>query len=307
MGSYWIYAINVGALYGGDFWDYPQLGMTQDAIIVTAHIFGMTVRSGMMTFAKARVYNGLGVTFPYWDGLFWNLTPPIVRDQDVYAALVGADGYGFGMGLDMYFLENAENPFFAILWGPYFIDTVDFSIPPSAPQPGTSEDLDTLDSRFVNASTQIGGNLYQIHSVDFGGAACKWYQLDWYFGAVITDDTFYTSGSSADFNASIAANDFNDVYVAWTSVDAAALTNAQVRISGRRSFDPPTIGAGTSLFTSPTFLSGNPSTTAGVQRWGDYSAVSIDPSPANQLRAWIVNEKINSSSAWGSRIARIGF
>lgn len=310
LGAYWIYAINVGALYG-NFWDFPQLGMTQDALIITAHLFDSSdnfVESGMMTFAKARVYNGLGVTFAYWGGLLWNLTPPIVRDQDEFAALVCADGYSGNLGLNMYYLENAENPFYVDLWGPYFVDTADFSIPPNAPQPGTAELLHTSDCRFVNASTQIGYNLYQIHSVDFGGAACKWYQIDWMSGTVITDNTFWTSSFSADFNASIAANDFNDVYVTWTSVDAAALTNAQVRISGRRSFDAPTIGAGTALFTSPTFLSGNPhSTIAGVQRWGDYSAVSIDPSPANQLRAWIVNEKINTNTAWGSRIARIGF
>jgi hypothetical protein len=310
LGAYWIYAINVGALYGGNFWDFPQLGMTQDALIITAHLFDSSdifVESGLMTFAKARVYNGLGVTYPYWWGLNWNITPSIMRDQECWSVLVCADGYSGNTGLNYYYLGNAENPACALLYGPYFVDTVDYFIPPNASQPGTAERLDTSDCRFVNASTQVGYNLYQIHSVDFFGAVCKWYQIDWWFGAVVTDNTFWTSVSSDDFNASIAANDFNDVYVAWTSVDATALTNAQVRISGRRNFDLPTIGAGTALFTSPTFLSGNTSTTAGVQRWGDYSAVSIDPSPANQLRAWIVNEKIETNTRWGTRIARIGF
>jgi hypothetical protein len=308
LGAYWIYAIDVGVIYGGNFWDFPQLGMTQDALIITAHLFNSDdtfVGSGLMTFAKARVYNGLGITFPIWGGLAWNITPPIVRDQDQAALLVCADS---GIGLDIYYLYNAENQWYqAALYGPYFIDTVDYSGPPNAPQPGTAELLHTGDGRFVNASTQIGNNLYQIHSVDFFGAACKWYQIDWSTFTVVTDNTFFTSGTSADFNASIAANDFNDVYVAWTSVDASAGTNAQVRISGRRNFDPPTIGAGTALFTSPTFLSGNFDPNFGCQRWGDYSAVSIDPGPANQLRAWIVNEKINTNSVWGTRIARIGF
>lgn len=307
LGAYWIYAINVGAIYGRDFWDFPQLGMTQDAIIITAHIFGNTVRSGMMTFAKARIYNGLGVTFNIWDGLWWNLTPPIVRDSDKWAALVCADAYAVNTGLYIYYLENAQNPAYAFLWGPYFIDTVDFFIPPNAPQPGTTHVLHTSDARFVNASTQIGYNLYQIHSVNFFGAACKWYQIDWWVGTALIDNTFWASTTSSDFNASIAANDFNDVYVTWSSTNASAGIRAQVRISGRRNFDPPAIGAGSALFTSPVSLTGNYDARFNAQRWGDYSAVTIDPSVANQLRAWIVNEKINAAAVWGSRIARIGF
>jgi hypothetical protein len=52
-------------------------------------------------------------------------------------------------------------------------------------------------------------------------------------------------------------------------------------------------------------LSGNLDPGLGAQRWGDYSAVTLDPS--NQATAWLVNEKINSSSIWGSRIITIGF
>ena len=64
---------------------------------------------------------------------------------------------------------------------------------------------------------------------------------------------------------------------------------------------------GTVLFTSPTFYTNF--------RWGDYSAVTLDPKAYSITggtcdagrRAWIVNEKINSQTIWGSRIGRIGF
>ena len=74
---------------------------------------------------------------------------------------------------------------------------------------------------------------------------------------------------------------------------------------------------GTVLFTSPTFYNdftcsfpfGPPC------RWGDYSAVTLDPTAYSITggtcdagrRAWIVNEKIDSQTIWGSRIGRIGF
>ena len=62
---------------------------------------------------------------------------------------------------------------------------------------------------------------------------------------------------------------------------------------------------GAAGFTSSTFLSGNFDPDFGMQRWGDYSAVTVDPSNANS--AWLVNEKINNTSNWGSRIIKIGF
>jgi hypothetical protein len=92
--------------------------------------------------------------------------------------------------------------------------------------------------------------------------------------------------------------------VTWTSTDASIGVNAQVRLSGKLSADAQ-ITAGTAGFTSPAFLTGNFDRSLGIQRWGDYSAVTLDPS--NGATAWLVNEKINSNSIWGSRIITIGF
>jgi len=38
---------------------------------------------------------------------------------------------------------------------------------------------------------------------------------------------------------------------------------------------------------------------------GDYSAITIDPS--NTSKAWLVNEKINSTTVWGSQIMQVSF
>ena len=95
--------------------------------------------------------------------------------------------------------------------------------------------------------------------------------------------------------------------VTWSATDPpfGAAGHAQVRFGGRRSTDPTDIGVGTALFTSPTCITGNFDPRFGVQRWGDYSAVTVDP--RSSLRFWLVNEKINSASAWGSRIGQVGF
>jgi hypothetical protein len=76
-------------------------------------------------------------------------------------------------------------------------------------------------------------------------------------------------------------------------------TFPQVRFSG---YDHLNGGAyalspGIAAFTSPTWYGGN--------RWGDYSAVTVDP--RNARRAWLVNENALANHDWGSRIVGIGF
>jgi hypothetical protein len=67
--------------------------------------------------------------------------------------------------------------------------------------------------------------------------------------------------------------------------------------------DTTTTLSGTVLFTSATAYS--PGLAPLRERWGDYSAITIDPK--NELQAWLVNETAKSKAVWGSRIGRIGF
>ena len=143
------------------------------------------------------------------------------------------------------------------------------------------------------------------HTIALGSfPAPKFYRLNTSTNTVTQSGFYFASATSDDFNASIAANDAGDCFVTWTSTDASAAKNAQVRLSGKRSADAiiATPG-GPSAFTSPTFY--HPSAD-NPERWGDYSAVTTDP--LNSANAWLVNEKINQGGLlWGSRIVRFGF
>jgi hypothetical protein len=132
---------------------------------------------------------------------------------------------------------------------------------------------------------------------------------------VIQSGTFCASDTlgSNDWNASIAANIYNDVFVVWNSTiperndsDVDPRKRVQVRFSGRLHTDPVgIINAGYPLYTSTSDYNTCGLGCFGTQRWGDYSAVTVDPT--NPLRAWIVNEKVNDLEIWGSRIGQIGF
>ena len=299
-GSFFIYNLNV-TFFVNDFFDFPQLGMDQDAVLFTANIFNGTSFHGADFFAvaKARLYNGLGFSVPVFTGLVGTLAPPIVRDQNSSTFLIAAPPSG--TTFSKYTATNTSKG--TALTGPVSITVPSYSVPPAAHQPGTTKLLDTSDSRFVNASTQSGNDLWQTHTIALGGfPAPKFYRLNTSTNTVSQSGFYFASATSDDFNASIAANDAGDCFVTWTSTDASVGKNAQVRLSGKWSADAG-IAAGPSAFTSPTFY--HPSAD-NPERWGDYSAVTTDP--LNAANAWLVNEKVNRGGLlWGSRIVRFGF
>ena len=299
-GQFFVQNLNV-TFFPGDFYDFPQLGIDQDAVLFTANIFNGTSSHGADFFsvAKARLYNGLGFSVPVFTGLVGTLAPPIVRDQNSSTFLIAAPPSG--TTFSKYTATNTSKA--TTLTGPVSITVPSYSVPPAAPQLGTTKLLDTSDSRFVNASTQSGNDLWQTHTIALGGfAAPKFYRLNTSTNTVSQSGFYFASATSDDFNASIAANDAGNCFVTWTSTDPSAGTNAQVRLSGKLSADAG-IAAGPNAFTSPTFYNAsgdNP------ERWGDYSAVTMDPS--NASIAWLVNETVTANSAvWGSRIVKFGF
>jgi hypothetical protein len=299
-GSFFIYNLNV-TFFVNDFFDFPQLGMDQDAVLFTANIFNGPNFHGADFFAvaKARLYNGLGFSVPVFTGLVGTLAPPIVRDQNSSTFLIASPPSG--TTFSKYTATNTSKG--TALTGPVSITVPSYSVPPAAHQPGTTKLLDTSDSRFVNASTQSGNDLWQTHTIALGGfPAPKFYRLDTSANTVSQSGFYFASATSDDFNASIAANDAGNCFVTWTSTDASAAKNAQVRLSGKLSADAG-IAAGPSAGTSPTFY--HPSAD-NPERWGDYSAVTTDP--LNAANAWLVNEKINTGGLlWGSKIVRFGF
>jgi hypothetical protein len=304
-GAFFIYNVDVDFFNNNDFYDFPQLGIDQDAVLFTANIFpaaGGFSGADFFSVAKARLYNGLSFSFPVFTRLAATLAPPIVLDQNASTFLIAAPPSG--TTLTKYTATNTSRPSSTRLV-PSTVTVPSYDVPPNAHQSGTAQVLDTSDSRFVNASTQNGTDLWQTHTINFFGSPTPFfYRINTSTNALKQSGFYSASGTSDDFNASITANTAGNCFVTWTSTDASIRVNAQVRLSGKLSADAG-ITAGTAGFTSPTFLTGNFDPGFGIQRWGDYSAVTLDPS--NEATAWLVNEKINSSSIWGSRIITIGF
>jgi hypothetical protein len=178
-----------------------------------------------------------------------------------------------------------------------------FTVPPDATQPGTAVTIDTLNARFVNASSQIGTQIWNTHSVGMSGVSrVKWYRINTSTNAIVQQGTVpNATATTHDYNASIAVNDVSTAFMVYSTSSSAL--KPQIRFSGKLTGEAA-IPLGTVLITSPSSMTTNCG--GDPCRWGDYSAVSVDPSATT--KAWIVNQysKTTNMFGWGTRIARIG-
>ena len=96
-GGFIVYTFNInGACGSGNFWDYPQLGMNQDAVVVTGNCFQGNTYLGARTFgvAKALLYNSLGFSVPVFNVATGDstTTPSQVFDQNPHMDMLTRNG-----------------------------------------------------------------------------------------------------------------------------------------------------------------------------------------------------------------------
>jgi hypothetical protein len=311
-GSWYIYFLNTNGFEGnGAFYDFPMLGMTQDALLFTSNIFNPGfVGSSLFSVAKARVYNGFGFSVPVFEGLTGTMQTAhqLLTDQNGYAWYAAAPG---GSGSICMMAESFHaNPGQTGLFGCYSVSGVPaYSIPPSAAQPAAcgGATLDSLDNRFQNAGTQNGDLYYQTHTVAFGTATVKYYVisgLSSFAPTVALTNFVYKTGTSSDWNPSIAADPEGRFGLDWSVTDTAQLPSEYFADNNGSNPGP---GSGLDVLTGAScYTSGSP------QRWGDYSQVSVDPgqgtvSNINTGIFWGVNEIVPSVNSWGTEIGKITY
>jgi hypothetical protein len=316
-GSWYVYAVNTPGFTGtGSFWDYPHIGMTQDAVMITANVFGTQAFLGAYTFsmAKARIYNGFGLGVPVFGGLYATLQPPhqLLTDQNGFAWYAAAEPY---LGaIEMYAMSYPANPNDTALYGPYNVTGATTLYPPGANQPSSCAPagalLDSLDGRFQNAGTQNGDAYYQVHTTgETSVATPRYYIINGLLSFapyISATNIFYAAGASNDFNPSIAADYLGDFALDWSSTNASAGIRASMYYADNKSGNPANI-AGTNVFQSASCYNG-----VGTSRWGDYSQITLDPGtgPVSNVGTkvfWFTNETIPSLNFWSTEVANTPF
>src|SRR5580700_3560803 len=282
-GSWIIYKFWV-VTNNGDFADFPQMSMDLNSLIFTySDFFGNGLfDSRVFSLNKALMYSGRGTGFSVFGGGTCTIAPPLVLDNNVVDYIMqfcpGDSFVSIGSltdtGLTTAAVHMVDNT----------VDVDVFGVPPNAPQPGISYDLDTGDNRFDNRSLQVGSRIINTATISGGSIfpIPAYYNFD--IGVsphtFVADGDFFASGTSNDWHPSIVANTvaapsgtpLGEVFVTWMSTDTA--TNVQLRAGGWIGDSGFTTGV--PVFTSSIPLT-NQTDSLGRHRTGDYSYITTYP------------------------------
>ena len=146
------------------------------------------------------------------------------------------------------------------------------------------------------------------HSVKTSGSkraevdGVRWYEIRLTSGtpSVFQQGTYAPGDGASRWMGSIAMDKVGDVAVGYSA--SSPTLNPSIRYTGRT----PTDALGT-LQAENTILTGGGSQNGNLHRWGDYSAMSVDP--VDDCTFWYTNEyeKTTGSFNWSTQIASFKF
>ena len=305
------------------FNDYPKLGVWPDGYYLTFNMFNGNSFAGARACAldRAKMLTGDPAA-----------TQQCFQLSTSYGGLLPSDLDGTTPppdGSPEFFLNfvNAFNGNSLNLWKFH----VDFTIPanstfsrPSAipvaafstaclgggtciPQRGTSNKLDSLADRLMYrlAYRNFGDHevLVVNHSVTVSGVtSVRWYEIRSPNGTpgVFQQGTLGTSDGISRWMGSIAMDHSGDIALGYSASSSSVYPS--IRYTGRVPGDP--LG----IMESETVIQpGAGYQATGLTRWGDYSAMSVDP--VDDCTFWYTNEYLNGNGTWNwsTRIASFKF
>jgi hypothetical protein len=175
-----------------------------------------------------------------------------------------------------------------------------YSIPLNPTQPSGQQNLDDGDGRISATVYRVGEVLYAVHGTEVNGrAAIQWFEID------AATRTVLGTGLIADpvlelFYPSIAANAGGTVVIACNGCSSSSFVSCFAtvgeKLNGIRIF------GGLQLLKAGSASYRNNDST-GISRWGDYSAVCVDP--VDSARFWAITMYPPSRTLWSTQITEL--
>ena len=315
-GAYNVYAFGYGTV---QFNDYPKMGVWNNAYLETYNIFnnGQTFAGPKLcAFDRASMLAGAAATQICFQ-LSTSFGGVLPSDIDgTTAPPAAAQGFFVDFGtndLELFQLSNLNfSAGTATLTGPINIPVAAFSPACNGggtciPQAGTNQKLDSLADRLMYrlAYRNFGDHeaLVVNHTITSGSSTgIRWYEIR---NPASSSPTLFQQGTFApDANfrwmGSMAMDHVGNIAVGY-SVSSSTLHPA-IRFTGRSPSDP----LGT-LASELNIQTGAGSQNGGLSRWGDYSALSVDP--VDDCTMWYTTEylKANGSFNWSTRMGNFKF
>ncbi len=327
--------------------DYPKLGVWPDAYYMSDNQFDQTqtffLGAGAFAFDRAKMLAGdPSAGFVYFDlatspstadagGMLPadldGLAPP-PAGRPCYFSYFTADEFGdpadalrvFELHAD--FANPALSTFTERPESPVAVAAFDPRSPPGRahvlqpPPANAAAALDSIPDRLMHrlAYRNFGDHesLVLTHSVNVTGsttlgafqAGVRYYVLRRSLpggGFTVAEQATFAPDSDSRWMGSAAMDHLGDVAVGYSV--SSATTFPSIRYAGRLAGDPP----GGLFQGETTLIAGTGVQTATLSRWGDYSALSVDP--ADDCTFWYTNEYYTAASQGGSPygwLTRIG-
>jgi Big-like domain-containing protein/immune inhibitor InhA-like protein len=306
-----------------DFNDYPKAGVWPDAYYISFNMFNGTTQAflgakacafdrnqmitpsgtpgAMQCFQLSTTYGGL---LPAdLDGA----TPPPAGSPNYFVAFDDTSLSGLNLWK---FHVDWTNPASTTFTGPVSIPTAAFTEACNGgtciTQPSTTQQLDSLADRLMYrlAYRNFGDHesLVVNHSVNVSGhSGVRWYEIrSPNAGPTVFQQGTFSPDASHRWMGSIGQDRSGNMLLGYSV--SSGTVRPSIRYTGRLATDPAGSMQGeTEMFT------GVGSQTTTLSRWGDYSALTIDP--ADDCTFWYTNEYLKASGTfnWSTRIASFKF
>jgi hypothetical protein len=308
-GTYNRYAFSFG---NTDFADYPKLGAWSDAYYMSFNLFNGNSflganacaldRNAMLAGTAAQI-----ICFPQ-SSLVASLLP---SDMDgTIPPAPGEPAFFMNFGKNVIqlwkFHVDFTTPTNSTFTGPTVLRVAPFTarcFRSCVAQPGTTQQLDALGDRpmYRLAYRQFPNGIESLtfnHSISTG---IRWYEIHSPNGTptVFQQGTF-SPDSNARWMGSIAMDQSNDMALGY-SVSSSSVYPS-IYFTGRVAADA--LG---SMEGEQMIVSGSGSQTGGQNRWGDYSAMTVDP--VDDCTFWYTQEYVKSTGSfnWNTRISNFIF
>jgi len=316
-GGWNFYSINTA----GGMGDYPKFGIWPDGLYMTANMFdylyfGPYLGPRMYAFNKAQMYAGKSsiqiVSFdaPSSDATILPAnarlqagTPPAGSPNyyaEVYNYTNAVSIYKFHVDWSRISLSSFTGPFNSTAPNSW-------AYAPSTVPALSGDGLDSIGDRLMaqNQYTNQGGveSLWMNHTV-LGAAAStaapRYYQVDVTGGTVAanTSQAFtYTPDSTMNrFMGSVAVDRAGDMALGYSTTSSSSYP--AIKYAGRLATDPIN-----SVPQTEVSLINGTGSQIGIDRWGDYSAMTLDP---DGCRFWYTNEYYPTTTFNNNFLTRIG-
>ena len=315
-GGWWQYAFEAHPSY---LHDYPKLGVWGDGIYMSANLYeSFAYDRGIRVWAFNRneLINGATLNAIYFDLApgYNTLLPANVRGAmppngtpEFFATIVQPNQF-----LLWKFATDWNTPANSTFTGPITLTVADFVMPCNAawtidcvPQLGSTERLDGLGDRLMmqlqyrnlNGTESLWANHTIATDANVGTpTGIRWYEIRDPNGTpTVYQQSTFQPDSNYRWMGSLAVDQYGNMALGY-SVSSASMYPA-IRYTGRLASDP----LGTLTQGERSLIEGTGAQIYSFNRWGDYSAMTVDP--VDGCTFWYTNQYIETtSSVWQTRI-----